>query len=74
MLSRFTSGSISATKYFTIAPAGGLEYRLNCLWAMHTEYQYRFLLDSPNFTNEPQYGIHPNGVQVGVTYRIKHWE
>jgi hypothetical protein len=65
---------IGDESYFTIAPAGGLEYRLNRRWAMHTEYQYRFLLDSPNFTNEPQYGIHPNGVQVGVTYRIKHWK
>ena len=60
--------------YFTLAPAGGLEYRLDRHWAARAECQQRFLLNSPNFSGEPQFGIHPGGFQFGVSYRLKHWE
>lgn len=60
--------------YFTLAPAGGVEYRLDRHWAVRAEYQQRFLLNSPNFSGEPQFGMHPGGFQFGVSYRLKHWE
>jgi len=60
--------------YFTLAPAGGVEYRFDRRWAVRAEYQQRFLLNSPNFSGEPQFGMHPGGFQFGVSYRIKHWQ
>lgn len=60
--------------YFTLAPGGGLEYRFNRHWAARADYQYRFLLNSPNFSNEPQFGMHPNGLQLEISYRLKHWD
>jgi opacity protein-like surface antigen len=53
-----------------LAPTGGLDYRVNKRWSLRGEYQYQFLPGSPNFTNEPQYGIKPNGFQTGISYRL----
>lgn len=55
---------------FAMAPGGGLEYRLNRKWSVRGTYEYQILTDSPSFTNEPQFGIKPNGAMVGVTYRL----
>ena len=79
---RFSIGSDSVhfpfelgdESFFTLAPAGGVEYRLDRRWAVRAEYQQRFLLNSPNFSGEPQFGMHPGGFQLGISYRIKHWQ
>lgn len=55
---------------FTIAPAGGLSYELSRHWLFQAQYEYQILTNSPNFTDEPHFGIHPQGFQIGVLYRI----
>ena len=55
---------------FALAPAGGLDYGLSRRWALHAQYEYQFLPDSPNFTDEPHFGMHPNGAQIGISYRL----
>ncbi|GGG91880.1 outer membrane beta-barrel protein [Silvibacterium dinghuense] len=59
--------------FFTLAPTGGVEYRLNTHWSTRIQYQYQYLFHSPNFTDEPQFGIRPSGVQIGVAYRLRGW-
>jgi opacity protein-like surface antigen len=55
---------------FAMAPTGGLDYRVNRKWSVRGAYQYQFLPDSPDFTDEPKFGIRPNGVSVGISYRL----
>lgn len=55
---------------FAMAPAGGLDYRLGRKWAARAAYEYQFLPNSPDFTNEPKFGIRPNGLQLGISYRV----
>jgi opacity protein-like surface antigen len=62
--------TIGVQSFFTVAPAGGVEYRLNYRWSVRGEYQYDFLHNSPNFTDEPHFGIRPDGFRVGVSYRL----
>jgi opacity protein-like surface antigen len=62
--------NIGVQSFFTIAPAAGLEYRLSYRWSVRGEYQYQVLPGSPNFTNEPKYGINPNGFRIGVSFRL----
>lgn len=53
-----------------LAPAGGVEYRVNHKWSVNGTYEYQFLPNSPNFTGEPKFGIRPNGVTAGISYRL----
>ena len=55
---------------FAMVPAGGLEYRLGRRWSVRGTYEYQFLPNSPNFTNEPHYGMRPNGASAGITCRV----
>lgn len=55
---------------FALAPGGGFEYRLRPRWSLRAGYEYQRLLDSPHFSDEPHYGITPNGFTGGVAYRI----
>jgi opacity protein-like surface antigen len=55
---------------FALAPAGGLDYNLTPRWAIHAQYEYQFLLNSPNFTDEPHFGMRPNGINLGISYRL----
>jgi opacity protein-like surface antigen len=55
---------------FAVVPGGGLEYRLNRRWSVRASYEYQILPVSPNFTDEPRFGIRPNGVFAGFTYRV----
>ena len=64
----FTLGSGSS---FAMAPGGGLEYRLSRKWTVRAAYEYQFLTNSPNFTNEPKFGIKPNGGMAGISYRVR---
>jgi opacity protein-like surface antigen len=53
-----------------MAPGGGVEYRLSRKLSLRAIYEYQFLSNSPNFTNEPQFGIKPNGGFAGISYRV----
>jgi opacity protein-like surface antigen len=55
---------------FAMAPGGGVEYRLSHKWSIRGNYEYQILLNSPDFTNEPKFGIKPNGGLVGISYRL----
>lgn len=55
---------------FAMAPGGGVEYRLGRKWSVHGAYEFQMLTNSPDFTNEPKFGIRPNGATVGIAYRI----
>jgi opacity protein-like surface antigen len=55
---------------FAMVPSGGIDYRLSRRLAVRGEYEFQFLPNSPNFTNEPHFGIKPNGVSIGVSYRL----
>ena len=61
---------IGTGNMFAVVPAGGIEYRLNRKWSVRASYEYQILPVSPNFTNEPKFGIRPNGASVGFTYRV----
>jgi opacity protein-like surface antigen len=62
--------SIGTGTSFAMVPGGGLDYRINQKWSLRGSYEYQFLPNSPNFTDEPKFGIKPNGVSVGVSYRL----
>jgi opacity protein-like surface antigen len=55
---------------FALAPGGGLDYHLNRKWSVRAAYQFQILTNSPDFTDEPKFGIRPNGFIGGVSYRI----
>jgi opacity protein-like surface antigen len=61
---------IGSGNMFAVVPGGGLEYRLNRRWSVRASYEYQILPVSPNFTDEPRFGILPNGVFAGFTYRV----
>ena len=55
---------------FAMAPGGGVEYRLGRKWSVRGAYEFQMLSNSPDFTNEPRFGIRPSGATVGIAYRI----
>lgn len=55
---------------FAMAPGGGVEYRFDRRWSAQATYEYQLLTTSPNFTDEPHFGIRPNGATVGISYRL----
>jgi opacity protein-like surface antigen len=56
---------------FAMAPGGGLEYRLSRRLAARASYEYQILPNSPDFSDEPNFGIRPNGFVAGFSYRIR---
>ena len=54
-----------------MVPGVGLEYRLKRRLSLRGSYEYQILPNSPNFTNEPKFGIRPAGVFAGLTYRLR---
>jgi opacity protein-like surface antigen len=55
---------------FAMAPGGGVEYRLSRKLSVRGAYELQMLTNSPDFTDEPKFGIHPTGATVGISYRI----
>lgn len=62
--------SIGTESYFTIAPGGGLDYILRRRFSLRGEYEYQFWVNSPGYANEPGHSLHPNGLQLGISYRF----
>jgi opacity protein-like surface antigen len=62
--------SIGTGSYFALAPGGGVNFRLSRRLTVRAEYEYQIWLNSPGFTNEPNHQLHPNGINVGVAYRV----
>lgn len=63
--------SIGNGTSFAMAPGGGVEYRLSRQRSVRGSYEFQFLPNSPNFTNEPKFGIKPNGLSPGISYRLR---
>lgn len=55
---------------FAMAPGGGVEYRLGRKLSVRGAYEFQMLTNSPDFTNEPHFGIRPSGASIGIAYRI----
>jgi len=62
--------NIGPATYFDIAPSGGANYRLSTHWLFRAAYEYQFWLNSPGYTNQPNHQLRPNGVNVGVAYKL----
>jgi Outer membrane protein beta-barrel domain len=62
--------SIGTDSYFTLAPAGGVNLRILERLHVHAEYEYQIWHNAPGFTNEPNHPLRPNGINIGVTYRV----
>ncbi len=65
--------AIGSGNSFALAPAFGLDYRVTPRWAVQGQYEVQFLPNSPNFTDEPKFGMTPNGFSFGVSYRLHRW-
>jgi opacity protein-like surface antigen len=59
-------------RYFSIAPAVGVSYRLSKKWSLRGDYEYQYWLNSPGFSNEPENRITPSGFNLGLAYRLFH--
>jgi opacity protein-like surface antigen len=62
---------IGTMNYLALAPGAGADYSLGRKWLFTASYQYQLWLNSPNFRNEPQHGLRPNGFSAGIAYRIR---
>lgn len=56
--------------YFAVAPAAGASWRLSANLSVRGAYEYQYWLNSPGYSNQPSHALHPNGVEVGIAYRI----
>jgi len=64
---------IGSGSYFALAPGDGVNYRASRRLTVRAEYEYQFWLDSPGFGLKPQHALHPNGINVGVAYRLLYF-
>lgn len=62
--------NIGSANYFDIAPGGGVNYRLSSHWLLRAQYEYQFWINSPGYSNQPDHQLKPNGMSVGVAYRL----
>ena len=62
--------AVGSDSYFTLAPGGGVNFRLSRRFTVRAEYEYQIWLNSPGFTNVPGHALHPNGINVGAAYRV----
>jgi len=62
--------SIGNDSYLAVAPGAGVRYRLASRWLVRAEYEYQFWLNSLGFSNEPEDQITPNGLHVGLAFRL----
>ncbi len=56
--------------YFALVPGGGVDYELHPRWRVRADYEYQFWLDSPGIPGIQSSAVKPNGVSVGMSYRI----
>jgi hypothetical protein len=61
---------IGDANYCALAPGGGLGFRLSRHWMLRADYEYQIWPNSPEYGNEPKHELTPNGLQVGVAYRV----
>jgi opacity protein-like surface antigen len=57
-------------RYFVFAPAGGVDINVVNRWRIRAEYEYQFWPGAPGIPGLPSGAMEPNGVSVGINYRI----
>lgn len=61
---------IGTGSYFAYAPGLVVNYRLNRKWTIRGGYEYQILPTAPNIPGSGSNGLTPNGITVGVMYRL----
>jgi hypothetical protein len=64
--------AIGNANYFALAPGVGVQYRMSRRWKVRIGYEYQIWLNSPGYANEPKHELTPNGIYLGVAYRVFH--
>jgi len=67
---RFLPFGIGDASYLALAPGAGSEYRLSHRWLLRAEYEYQMWLNSPGYANQPHHQLDPNGIHIGVAFKI----
>jgi opacity protein-like surface antigen len=62
--------TIGDATYLALAPSAGTNFHITHRWAIRVDYEYQWWLNSPGYPNQPQHPLTPNGVHVGITYRL----
>ncbi len=58
--------------FFALAPGGGINYRFAQRWTIRGGYEYQLWFGSPGYANEPDHQLNPNGLRVGLAFRLRH--
>ncbi|HSU65326.1 MAG TPA: outer membrane beta-barrel protein [Tepidisphaeraceae bacterium] len=61
---------LAVGRYFAIAPGGGVDFTLNRHWRARADYEYQIWPGSSDIAGTSASTIKPNGVTVGLTYRV----
>ena len=61
---------VGPASYFALVPGGGVNYRFSRRLTLRAEYEYQFWRNSPGLGIQPQHPLHPNGINVGIAYRL----
>jgi opacity protein-like surface antigen len=61
---------LAVGRYFAIAPGGGVDVTLNRRWRLRGDYEYQIWPQSPDIPGMNVATMKPNGVTVGLTYRV----
>ena len=61
---------LAVGRYFVLAPGGGVDLTLNRRWRLRADYEYQIWPRSPDIPGMDLPTMKPNGVTVGVTYRV----
>lgn len=56
--------------YLALSPGAGINLRLRERWIVRGEYEYQLWLGQSVVANQPAHYITPNGVRVGVAFRL----
>ena len=62
--------SIGTASYFTLAPGGGVNLRFTERLHVHVDYEYQIWHNAPGFAGEPNHPLRPNGINIGVAWRV----
>lgn len=62
--------SLAHGGYFAWAPGGGIDIGLSRRWAARADYEFQIWPSAPGIPGIPNGSFHPNGVTVGVSYRL----
>jgi opacity protein-like surface antigen len=57
-------------RYFVFAPAGGVDINVVNRWRIRAEYEYQYWPGAPGIPGLPSGAMEPNGVSVGINYRM----